>query len=83
VFHGEIEDAGFDDDRFDVVVLSEVVEHLTDPRTLLNEVHRILRPGGLLWATTPNGSGLSWRLLGERRDKPAWRKEWKSPTSKE
>ncbi len=27
-------------------------------------MHRILRPGGLLWATTPHGAGISRLLLG-------------------
>jgi len=64
VFHGVLEDAGYADGEFDVVVLSEVLEHVVDPRHLLETVHRVLRAGGLLWATTPNGNGLSARVLG-------------------
>lgn len=64
VFHGVVEDAGYQDDRFDVVVLSEVLEHVDDPRHLLQSIRRVLRQGGLLWTTTPNGDGLSARLLG-------------------
>lgn len=62
-FHGELQDADFGDGTFDVVVMSEVLEHVTDPRGLLAEVRRVLRPGGLMWLTTPNCSGLSARLL--------------------
>jgi ubiquinone/menaquinone biosynthesis C-methylase UbiE len=37
-----------------------------DPQPLLQEVARILRPGGLFWATTPHARGLSGRLLGAK-----------------
>ncbi len=45
----------FDDNRFETVVMSEVLEHL-DGDTLaasLKEVLRVLRPGGLLWVSVP------------------------------
>jgi len=63
VFCGELEAANYPDGYFDVVVASELLEHLVDPRGLLSEIARILRPGGLLWATTPHGRGISARLL--------------------
>jgi len=63
VFHGNLAGAGFPAAHFDVVVASEVLEHLVDVRSLLKEVVRILRPGGLFWASTPHARGLSFRLL--------------------
>lgn len=47
--------APFDDAQFDFVVVSEVLEHLTDDvlRGTLSEVRRILKPGGRLLGTTP------------------------------
>lgn len=38
---------------FDGVVLTEVLEHCTDPFTAMKEVFRVLRPGGLLLVTSP------------------------------
>lgn len=38
----------------DVVILSEVIEHLVDTDEALAELHRVLRPGGHLIVTTPN-----------------------------
>lgn len=64
VFNGELAGAGFPEGHFDVVILSEVLEHVADPRGMLRDILRVLRPGGLLWATTPNGRGLSARALG-------------------
>lgn len=63
-FHGELEEAKFPDGHFDVVMASELLEHVHHPRQLLEEVARVLRPGGLLWATTPNGRGVSRKILG-------------------
>jgi len=64
VFCGELEKAVYADDHFDVVILSEVLEHVPDPMSLVEASVRVLRPGGLLWATTPHGRGISARLLG-------------------
>lgn len=64
VFCGELENANYADEYFDVVIASEVLEHVPDPRAMLEAIARVLRPGGLLWATTPHGRGISARLLG-------------------
>lgn len=44
----------YEDAHFDAVVCLEVVEHLLDPRVVLREVRRVLRPGGRLVLSTPN-----------------------------
>ena len=51
---------------FDVVSMVEVIEHVPEPRRLLEAVGVLLRPGGTLYVTTPNSRGLSARLLGLR-----------------
>ncbi|HEX3186206.1 MAG TPA: class I SAM-dependent methyltransferase [Pyrinomonadaceae bacterium] len=71
VFEGELQDAAFPSQHFDVVTAAELLEHLIDPRPLLQEVARILRPGGLFWTTTPHARGLSGRMLGLK-----WRCVW-------
>ena len=48
-------DMFFEDDSFDVVICREVIEHVLDDRPLLLEIKRVLRPGGYLHITTPNG----------------------------
>jgi SAM-dependent methyltransferase len=71
VFEGELRDAAFPQQHFDVVTAAELLEHLIDPRPLLHEVARILRPGGMFWTTTPHARGLSARMLGLK-----WRCVW-------
>jgi SAM-dependent methyltransferase len=45
----------FTDGAFDVVVSMETIEHIPAPERFLKEVSRVLRPGGLLLLSTPNG----------------------------
>lgn len=43
----------FEDGAFELVWASEVIEHVADTEGWVNEVRRVLRPGGLLLVTTP------------------------------
>ena len=43
----------FDDQQFDTIILSDVLEHLPEPGLLWNEMHRILRPGGVAIINVP------------------------------
>jgi|GEM_PF-3461411 len=45
---------GFRDGAFDLVLATEVIEHLERPVTLLDEARRVLRAGGALVLSTPN-----------------------------
>jgi 2-polyprenyl-3-methyl-5-hydroxy-6-metoxy-1,4-benzoquinol methylase len=49
---------------FDVVTLIETLEHVPRPRAFLADSARLLRPGGVLFLTTPNADSLNRRLLG-------------------
>ena len=58
-----IEDAvtlPFEDETVDAVVSMEVIEHLMFPLSAVEEISRILRPGGVVLLTTPNIA--YWRL---------------------
>jgi len=56
---GEAHKLPFDDGSFDVVFAGEIIEHYEDPETLLREWSRVLKNGGSLIITTPNGKEAS------------------------
>jgi SAM-dependent methyltransferase len=47
-----------EDSSFDHVLMQDVLEHVSDPIAVLNELHRILRPGGRLQLRTPHFSSI-------------------------
>lgn len=47
-----------DDGSLDVVLCTEVLEHVPEPIKVVREISRILRPGGRLILTAPQGSGI-------------------------
>ena len=46
--------AGIEDSSFDFAVTFQVIEHIQDDKTFISEIHRVLKPGGMLFLTTPN-----------------------------
>ena len=61
-----LEEAGFPENMFDVVYMRVVLEHIRKPRDLLQEIHRIMRRGGLIVIEVPNVDGLIYKFVGER-----------------
>jgi 2-polyprenyl-3-methyl-5-hydroxy-6-metoxy-1,4-benzoquinol methylase len=55
------------DGVFDLIVCSEVLEHLYEPRALLASMREKLAPGGSIFLTIPNGYGL--REIGGRGER--------------
>jgi len=51
-------------DRYDVITLSHVIEHVGDPNDTLACLYRLLKPGGMLWLETPNLGSLGHQLYG-------------------
>jgi len=45
---------GFENDIFDVVISFQVIEHIKNDRRYLEEIRRVLKPGGKAYITTPN-----------------------------
>lgn len=52
-------------DAYDVVFMSHVLEHLSDPNSLIEAVYQSLRPNGLLLVVGPNSGSLNSRLFGK------------------
>lgn len=57
----------FDDNTFDKVICSEVLEHIPDYEAVLDEIHRVLRPGGYFCASVPRywPEKICWALSDE------------------
>lgn len=53
----------FKDNFFDLVISTEVLEHVNDPDIFLREIYRVLKPNGKLLLTTPNLSSWLNRVL--------------------
>jgi SAM-dependent methyltransferase len=54
VFIGELRQAAFPDNHFDIIYMSHLLEHLKDPLVELQEARRILKQDGILLIEAPN-----------------------------
>lgn len=54
----DITDIPVDTDTFDAVICTEVLEHLSEPVAALEELTRVLKPGGVMILSAPLGCGL-------------------------
>jgi 2-polyprenyl-3-methyl-5-hydroxy-6-metoxy-1,4-benzoquinol methylase len=61
---GLLGDMGFQDGQFDVLTIYEVIEHLPDPRPLIEECYRVLRKGGMMFLSTGNAQSWTARVMG-------------------
>jgi SAM-dependent methyltransferase len=57
----------FEDASFDGVVLKDLLEHVDDPVAVVREVHRVLTPGGLVFASSPDAQRWVWDDYTHRR----------------
>jgi SAM-dependent methyltransferase len=48
--------------QFDVITLWDVIEHIRNPLDYLREMRGVIRPGGLVYISTPNGLAKLWKL---------------------
>jgi SAM-dependent methyltransferase len=51
---------------YDVIICLQVIEHINDPEDFYSLCEHLLKPGGILFVTTPNLSGLAPKLIGNR-----------------
>ncbi len=63
---GELTEQRFPAGHFDAVIIWHVLEHLAEPAPVLDEVARVLAPGGLLLVAVPNAASWQARMFGAR-----------------
>lgn len=56
----------FDDDSFDGVVCSEILEHLFNPQVAISELNRILKTNGIMILTVPNFDNIDSFFMWKR-----------------
>lgn len=66
IFHGELLEANFPANHFDVVRLWHVLEHVQIPKEILQEINRILKPEGLLVISVPNIDSYEAKIFREK-----------------
>jgi SAM-dependent methyltransferase len=65
VFHGTLDEFE-SDDKFDLVFMSHVIEHVLDPVATVAKIRTMLKPRGVLYLETPNVRALDSRLWKSR-----------------
>jgi 2-polyprenyl-3-methyl-5-hydroxy-6-metoxy-1,4-benzoquinol methylase len=64
IVHSELIEDFVPAEKYDVVVLSNVLEHSLQPREMLCHIQRLLRPGGQVWISCPNGESIVRKIFG-------------------
>ena len=64
----------FPDDSIDLIVCSEVLEHLHQYNNAIKEIHRILKPGGKFYASVPATwpEKVCWALSKDYQNQPCY-----------
>jgi 2-polyprenyl-3-methyl-5-hydroxy-6-metoxy-1,4-benzoquinol methylase len=63
---GSLDKISFDVDKFDAIVMWDVIEHLQHPRNALHKLIKQLKPGGLICVSTPDSGAFFANILGRR-----------------
>ncbi len=66
VIKGDITSLDLAKEKYDIATLFELMEHALDPEGIIKKLCYIIRPGGLVYVTTPNYNSIMRRLLGNR-----------------
>jgi len=62
LFNGDLMKAKLPDNHFDFIYFHHVIEHVINPKEYLRQIHRILKPDGILYIATPNISCILYKF---------------------
>lgn len=68
VYYGTVSNVHLPERSFDVIYMWHVLEHLPNPREIIREIHRLLRPDGFLFIAVPNTRNIQFKLFGKYWD---------------
>lgn len=66
-FVSDVSHVPYADQSFDAIFTGEIIEHVSDPVSVLQEWKRVLKPSGILILTTPNRDRLLAKVEGRER----------------
>ena len=66
VHHGDLTTLDLPHNAYDVVTLSDVIEHVSDPLATIRSVHQLLRPGGAIYMDTPHFRSVPYFILRDQ-----------------
>jgi 2-polyprenyl-3-methyl-5-hydroxy-6-metoxy-1,4-benzoquinol methylase len=55
----------FPSDKFDIIVVSDVLEHIEEPQPFIKDIYSLMSPGAVLFISTPNTSSLFAKVAGK------------------
>jgi SAM-dependent methyltransferase len=77
VIEASVEDElPFEGESFDAVILKDLLEHVQDPVVVVREAHRVVKPGGRVFASAPDAQRWVWDDYTHRR--PFTRKSFRA-----
>ncbi|MBT9150501.1 MAG: Ubiquinone biosynthesis O-methyltransferase [candidate division WS2 bacterium] len=65
IFNGTLLDAKYDDNFFNIITINHVLEHVDKPSEVMEELHRILKPGGYLIIGVPISNSWAFKIFGK------------------
>ena len=65
IFCGDLLEANYENEYFDIIVMHHVIEHIEDPIKQIVEIFRVLKPGGIFIIATPDFDSACARRFGE------------------
>lgn len=65
IFQGNLFEAEYDNNFFDIITLNHVLEHVNNPSETIMELRRVLKPGGHLIISVPVSDSLAFKIFGK------------------
>jgi SAM-dependent methyltransferase len=65
-FLGRFEDLPITGERFNLIMMMNIIEHVPDPKAVLKKAAALLAPGGVIWMKTPNFDSVDARIFRHR-----------------